>query len=292
MPMIRASVAQGTWNGYGKAWEEWLQFVGDRRVDLVDDARLEVTIAYVVHLRGQGCSASLAQRRLAGLAFHFKLRGWADITKAFVIRQALKGWKRELVRPDSRRPISYSLLGQLLEATIHLCSSHYEAVLFKASFCLAFFGALRVSELVPPARSRPGGLLFEDVVIANNSLRIRISRSKTDVLGRGAWVPLRRVQGPVCPVGVISQFLVIRSPGRHFLVHEDSSPLSRYQFSSVFKRCLSHIGVSPAEYGTHSFRIGAATEAARAGLDNTEVQRIGRWRSSCFASYVRPELLE
>ncbi|KAM3912164.1 uncharacterized protein RB166_020655 [Leptodactylus fuscus] len=38
-------------------------------------------------------------------------------------------------------------------------------------------------ELVPSSRSRPGGLLFEDVLLCNDSLRIRIRRSKTDSLG-------------------------------------------------------------------------------------------------------------
>lgn len=84
MPMVRASVASSTWTGYGKAWEEWLTVVGDRRVDSVDTVRLEVTKA------------------LVGLAFQFKLRGWPDVTKSFVIHQALKGWRKEHVARDRR----------------------------------------------------------------------------------------------------------------------------------------------------------------------------------------------
>lgn len=134
--------------------------------------------------------------------------------------------------------------------------------------------------------------MVDDVLLANGAVRLRIRRSKTDVLGQGAWVPLHAVPGPACPVTAVAEFLTYRRGVGHFLVHEDGSSLSRYQFQAVLKRCLAAVGVCPGEYGTHSFRIGAATEAARAGLSEIEVQRIGRWRSSCFAGYVRPELLD
>lgn len=199
MPMVRASVAPSTWTGYGKAWEEWLAVVGERRVDSIDSVRLEVTTDYIMELRRQSVTAALVQQRLAGLAFHFKLRGWPDVTKSFIIRQVLKGWRKESVRKDCRRPVSHTILGQIMEATISLCSSSYQASLFRASFCLAFSGALRISKLVSPSRSRPGGLLADDVVSANQVLRIRIRRSKTDVLGRGEWIPLRSIQAPYAP---------------------------------------------------------------------------------------------
>ncbi|KAM4689073.1 uncharacterized protein O3C94_007213 [Discoglossus pictus] len=48
------------------------------------------------------------------------------------------------------------------------------------------------------------------------------------------------------------------------------------------------LGIKKSEFGTHSFRIGAATEAARLGLHDAAVKRIGRWESERFQSYVRP----
>lgn len=111
----------------------------------------------------------------------------------------------------------------------------------------------------------------------NGAISIRIRRSKTDVLGRGEWVPLQSVVCPVCPVRVVLEFLGSRVHGEMFLVHEDGSLVSHFQFQSVLKKCLVQVGVDPHEYGTHSFHIGAATEAARASLSNSDVQRIGRW---------------
>lgn len=239
-----------------------------------------------------GVSVTIAQRRLSDIAFHFKLWGWGDVTKHFLVRQVLKGWKKEYVPAECRRPVSYSLLVRLLSATSVICASPYEGALFRSCFTLAFFGALRVGELVPPSRARARGLLEDEVVLSNGSLRVRIRRSKTDVLGQGEWLPLHGVVGSACPVQAVSEYLQLRPPGPSFLLHADGCPVTRFQFQSVFKRCLTALGVRSVRSGTHSFRIGAATEAARAGLSKAEVQRIGRCRSSCFAGYIRPELLD
>ena len=38
----------------------------------------------------------------------------------------------------------------------------------------------------------------------------------------------------------------------------------------------------------HSFRIGAATAVAHAGIPNSTIKPLGRWRSSAFTRYLQP----
>ncbi|XP_077110356.1 uncharacterized protein LOC143766488 isoform X4 [Ranitomeya variabilis] len=292
MPLVRSSVVPSTWQSYGKAWEEWCSLIRGRPVHLSDQYRLQVTIEFISQLLDKGISGSSAQQRLSGLAFYFQLLGWVDVTKTFLIRQALKGWKRVQPSRECRRPISLSLLHTIICSTNEICSSHFESLLLSAAFGLAFFGALRISELVPQSKSSlEGGLLCDDVVLVKDSLRLRLRKSKTDPAGRGTWLLLHRYSGQVCPVLLIIAYLEVRRFGRFFLVHLDGSPLTRYQFQALFSKCLTASGVPVRDYGTHSFRIGAATEAAKAGLPDSEVQRIGRWRSACFSRYIRPDLL-
>lgn len=65
----------------------------------------------------------------------------------------------------------------------------------------------------------------------------------------------------------------VQSGSGNFFAHEDCSPVTKFQFPSVFRRCLAAAGFCPSDYGTHSFRIGDVTEAYRAGLSNADVQR-------------------
>lgn len=289
--LVRNSVTPATWAAYGKAWEGWWECVGSRPVLSCAEARLEATLDFLSRLREAGASGTVAQHKITGVAFHFQLRGWGNVGQQFVVSRILRGWKKERVTRDSRKPVSFSLLGSLIAASRTVCSSPFESALLSAAFGLAFFGAFRVGELVPPSRFSLGGLLVEDVVVCSDSLRIRLRTSKTDQMGQGSWVHLRAVQGEVCPFRLVTVFLGFRSSGDRFLSHLDGTPLTRFQFSSLFKKCLAAVGENLPDFGTHSFRIGAATEAVRAGLTEGEVMRIGRWQSRCYASYVRPDML-
>lgn len=59
----------------------------------------------------------------------------------------------------------------------------------------------------------------------------------------------------------------------------------------VFKKCVALGGYDPDSFSSHSFRIGAATEAARVGLSQESIKRIGRWDSDRFRLYIRPHML-
>ncbi|CAJ0956919.1 unnamed protein product [Ranitomeya imitator] len=190
MPLIHSSIAPSTWKAYGKAWEEWCLLADGKPVGSSEDARMQVTMAFLPKMHAMGVSGSVARNRVSALAFHFKLRGWPDSTKHFLVSQLLKGWRRTDKHGDNRRPISFELLVSLVKAAESVCDSKYEAALTSAAFGIAFFGAMRVSEIVPTALNKPGGLRREDILICDDGLRIRICKSKTDQDSRGTWFPI------------------------------------------------------------------------------------------------------
>ena len=53
------------------------------------------------------------------------------------------------------------------------------------------------------------------------------------------------------------------------------------------REALTELGFNPEEFAGHSFRIGAATAAAQAGIEDSVIRAIGRWKSDAFLRYVR-----
>lgn len=176
------------------------------------------------------CSGCAAAAFWGG--FPFSPAGMAGRYEA--VRRALRGWKKEFVSRESRRPVSFSLLCSIVDLLPSVCSSPFEASLFSACFSVAFFAALRISELVPPSSRGKGGLLYEDVLIGQDFIRIRVWRSKTDQFGYGAWIPLYSSPGSACPVRLVVSYYNLRVSGNSFFAHANGSPLTKFQFISAF----------------------------------------------------------
>ena len=53
------------------------------------------------------------------------------------------------------------------------------------------------------------------------------------------------------------------------------------------QQALQKAGLPEKNYTGHSFRIGAATTAAAAGVEDAMIQALGRWKSLAFLTYIR-----
>ncbi|XP_054856230.1 integrase/recombinase xerD homolog [Eublepharis macularius] len=293
MQGVLCSVAPSTLRAYSAAAARFQAFATGAGTQGSWPASQDLVLQYLAHLKGLGLSPRTMRRDLAAISFFSKAQGLPDPCNCFLARRALEGWARLAPPPpDPRRPITIPILERVLQALPNLCWSAFEVQLFRAAFLITFFGAFRVSEVASGSRSDMSGraLAVSDITCSPRRATIRLRRSKTDQRGRGASVTLRAAAGRhLCPVRAIRAYLALRPPfpGPLF-APEDKLPLTRYQFASVLRACLRHAGFPPMRFGTHSFRIGAATVAAGLGLPAPAIQSIGRWRSSAFRSYIRP----
>ncbi|KAE8597636.1 hypothetical protein XENTR_v10016542 [Xenopus tropicalis] len=291
---VRRSVAPTTWSSYNRIWKEWFQLEQEMGGSETELDRLGLLAWQLSKDFSDNVSASAVEKKLAALAFLFKLRGWADLTKEFAIKQAVKGFKKGKRPIDHRRPITFNILGGLFNQLGELANSPFELVLFRLAFSWAFFGAFRISELVSHNKAGGGGILRQDVSRLDGSVAIILRDSKTDKKGTGFRVELFGIEGHhTCPVRCFDNYYRVRPDHQgSLLVHQDGASLSRYQFIAVLKKALQGLHLAAKEYGSLSFRIGAATEAARWGLGADVIRRIGRWESNRFQTYVRPNRVE
>ncbi len=119
-------------------------------------------------------------------------------------------------------------------------------------------------------------------------ISVLFRRSKTDTFGRGMSVFMGQTSHTVAAIlGYLAQRGVAHGP---LFIHTDGSTLSRQRLVTVIRSALQSQGVDSSVLSAitgHSFRIGAATTAARAGMQDSTIQSLGRWRSSTFLRYIR-----
>lgn len=87
----------------------------------------------------------------------------------------------------------------------------------------------------------------------------------------------------ICPVNVMKHYFTRRgtTPGPLF-IFASGRPLTKGALTAESRQLLSHFGFQASDYAGHSYRIGAATAAASAGLPPWLVKTLGRWSSHWF----------
>ena len=82
-------------------------------------------------------------------------------------------------------------------------------------------------------------------------------------------------------------YLALRGdvPGPLFLL-QNGQPLSRNILTDWLRQIMASARV-PGNFSSHSFRIGAATVAARNGVPDHLIQSMGRWSSNAYQLYIR-----
>ena len=215
-------------------------------------------------------------------SWHIDL-GSPDPTRgASRLARLLRGIGRSRSSPTLiRLPITNRLMGVLFSA---LSAPSIDHAMFWAACCTAFFGFLRVTGVFIPSRH----LAITDIHLDGaGHYRLFVKASETDQLHRGCTVLLGSSGQDICPVAALFRYLALRgsTPGPLFIC-ANGSPLSPFLVNDWLRSILATAGV-PGNYTSHSFRIGAATSAAVAGIPDHVIQTLGRWSSDCYRCYIR-----
>ena len=172
-----------------------------------------------------------------------------------------------------------------------------DKIMLWAAFTICFFCFMRSGELgvsndgtFDPSRDLTANDISVDDIRNPQVLKIRLKHSKTDPFREGTDIVVARTHDDLCPVTAMLAWIVLRSWPRDdpLFYFQSGAPLTRSNFVTHFKNALSIARIDPAGYSGHSFRIGAATTAARRGLQDSTIKQLGRWRSDAYQRYIKP----
>ena len=157
-----------------------------------------------------------------------------------------------------------------------------------------FLGFLRASEFTVPNLSSFSASLHlsvQDIAVDSSSapsaMRIQIKGSKTDPFRKGCSIHIGLGKHPLCAVQAMLSYLALRGngPGPLFLF-ASGQPLTRASLTDWLRQIMASARIS-GNFSSHSFRIGAATVAARNGVPDHLIQTMGRWTSNAYQLYIR-----
>lgn len=227
--------------------------------------------------------------------------GNPDMASMPKLEYVLRGAKKKIPASTRQRlPITPHILLQLKQVWKR-DQAKRDAQMLWAAACLCFFGFLRSGEVVTPSETTYDSqthLCFSDVKVDSrvspSFLQVVIKASKTDPFRRGVSLYIGATDGPLCPVAAVLSYMVVRGDARGPLfTWANGRYLTREKFVAGVRRALELAGLDSRSYAGHSFRIGAATTAARCGIQDALIKTLGRWESSAYTRYIRtaPDVL-
>ena len=196
--------------------------------------------------------------------------------------------------PKVRLPITPTILHQIRAQWLRSAQDP-DIIMLWAAACLCFFRFFRSGEITIPSLSAfdpKVHLSWGDIAVDNpaepSALQVTLKRSKCDQFGEGVRVLVGRTGDAICPVAAMLAYLASRGCGEGPLFFfANKHPLTKAKFTENIRKVLQEIGLPYHEFAGHSFRIGAATAASRAGLEDSTIRMLGRWNSSAFLLYIR-----
>jgi hypothetical protein len=226
----------------------------------------------------------------------------ADTHRLTLLMKGLKKLSKSGLKSNRKLPIT---LDQLLawEAYFKSEPSTYNTV-FRAASYTAFQGLLRVSEYAvkgtaasfdPAVHLTRADIHFHPSIKDPEYAAVNLGRTKTDPDNEDR-VPVILAFDPDADVNACSALrdMILADPVPASIARfvplfrwQDGTAMTYAQVGKAIDKLMPRIGVSPARYASHSFRIGGATALADAGCPDVIIQALGRWRSQCYKIYCR-----
>ena len=224
--------------------------------------------------------------------------GYVLNVSKLLLNSLTKACKLENDSVKTRLPIQRSFLEVLLfeveRKFLIKKQQPYLDTLYKTIFIIAYYGMLRISELVGIHAFKA-----KDIHVANNKQKILILLYSSKTHTEGAKPQKIKISLDLdksskklqfSPFELTQNFGEMRGDydqtSDQFFIFRDGSRVKPAQVRKILKNCIKNLGLNPKLYGTHSFRIGRATDLERLGTPVETIKLMGRWRSNTVFKYI------
>ncbi|XP_045196975.2 uncharacterized protein LOC128549722 isoform X2 [Mercenaria mercenaria] len=294
--ILSHAISERTKKLYLLYWKRYVSFCEDNNTLHHLPVSVSNLLNFLASLIYKGYKNNTVAAHSSALAYINKAFGYDDFSGSFLVKQFFKGAKdfRDSEIGDSRLPITYEILRQLVTALPKVIPNLYARVAFATMCILAFHGFLRIGEIcVKPGKIEDSVLQFSDVKLVDIDgitvgVELRLRKFKHSKQAVTLFLPVYKRKSCVCPVAATQLYLsVAKHVTGPFFQLESGTAITYRFFNDYLKAAIGFIGLETSKYKAHSFRIGAATHCAIQGFHEDAIKRMGRWKSSALQNYVR-----
>lgn len=285
---ISNRVCSNTRSKYRSGVKKFLEYCESRNLDAIPT---ELNLCHFISETAREINPNSAGSYLSGIVHHFAetFPEVREIRLSMKVKNTLKGCKKTFSKPVKR---AEALTLSDIEAAAKFFDSTFDDLLFNTILALGFNGLHRLGELVEPdsVALRDDRKLIKrwsfDVAEDETYAQYTLPFSKTDTFFNGCEVVIpARKDSPYCPLKMVMKYIVIRDSAfitNPFLLLRSNGYIPTRSW--FMKRLKLVFGDTRSG---HSMRAGGATAYAKSGVRLETIQRMGRWKSSAFKTYIQ-----
>lgn len=296
--LSKAALAPSTQASYRRAWKYFEEFCTELIGQSMELPLTGATISlFVAYLFKKSFAPSTISTYLSAIAYVHNILELPDPTKSFLVDKIVTGTYRLSSTIDSRLPITIPVLNRIVQIIPSLSISSYDQSLYRSMFLFAFSAFARVGELVSTHNVPDENIMqLQDISFLSSSGKIQevqacFRKFKHNVKGSSKTIVFSHGRTRISAVDSLVEFVQLRGnrQGPLFCCLR-GKPIVRSQFDKILHKCLALCGLDGSRYKGHSFRIGAASDAAQQGLSDAKIRTMGRWKSNAFQKYIRSSI--
>ena len=318
---MESVLAKSTSSTYATGNRQYIQFCKLHSISDPYPAQEDYILGFITFLYMNNKASSTIHVYLYAIRYHQLYTYNTDPLKGHhkieALVKAIKRIKR--VSQKQRIPITIPILDKI---KTFLNMSTYDHQVIWAALVLGVYGLLRTSELaqntkdsslpLPTATSSSSSssssssassssssydyrlLLVSNIkVISDSHFILTLRASKTDPYKMGADIHYFANHSTTCPLLAIKPLLAHQKESwLPLLALSDGKPLTTTLLIQSIRLLIIQVektyklGLDHNMFSGYSLRRGGATSLYEAGLSETTIKTMGRWRSYCFRLYI------
>ena len=293
-----------TINNYLSIWRKLNKFLLNLD-DKIIGSWEQKTALFGAYLVDNGAQSSTLKSYFSAIKFILKLDGYQWDDNKVLLNALVRSCKLVNDCIKTRLPIQKGLLEMLLFETTRYYDGPrisspqpYLAALYKAIFCLAYYGMMRVGELAESEHC----IKACNIHLGNNKDKILIVLYSSKTHGKESRPQKIKITATnvgsmkfnnkhFCPFEIVTKYMKIRGDyldeNEQFFIYADRSPVLPHHVRKILRTLLDNLNLNSILYDVHSFRAGRTSDLEKFGYPIEMIKSLGRWRSNAVYRYFK-----